>query len=603
MKKHLAIAALSGLTLAGTVLAIPAASTVQAATPKVQPKRITINGTLVLNSYGIVIGGTTYMPIAYVMTVIAELGYQSTWDGTTWSITAPPGTPIDLSNMAKSSGPGAIRLNGTVVCRLPKLVLPDPRWHNATTWMPIWNIMMALQRVGIGSSWDGTTWSMTTPPPISVTVAPPAQYPTLYQGKSGYPVVLLQQRLNAAGYSVGPIDGVFGTTTRITVQAFQRQHALNPDGIVGPRTWLALNQALAAKFSVLTNESAPPTNVSGPAASSGIDAQSGTSTSPADSHSVMAWVTDASSMQAAEKQPDITEIHDDHYAMAASGTISATPGLTSATAALLQYARSHHVKLYATITNIRPDTGNFDGTLVHQLVSNAAAQAQFRASALALCAQGYDGIDIDFESVAPSDRSAFLALLADLSSDLHAAGKSLSITVPARTGATAEPWSAAYDYAAIGNLADEVPIMAYDFSWQGGSAGPIAPLSWDQNILEYALTQMPASKVRLGLGLYGYDWDVIRGGPARALSLGAVDHLMQSTRSTETWNAADAFPYFTYTDTGGDVHQVYYENEASLAAKLQLASQDGVTGVAVWHAGLETPLAWSAIDAWLHADD
>lgn len=36
------------------------------------------------------------------------------------------------------------------------------------------------------------------------------------------------------------IDGIFGPNLRNTVIQFQRQNGLNTDGIVGPRTWLAL---------------------------------------------------------------------------------------------------------------------------------------------------------------------------------------------------------------------------------------------------------------------------------------------------------------------------------------------------------------------------
>jgi hypothetical protein len=50
----------------------------------------------------------------------------------------------------------------------------------------------------------------------------------------------LQEVLAANGYNPGPIDGIFGKLTREAVIAFQRDQGLAVDGIVGPRTWAAL---------------------------------------------------------------------------------------------------------------------------------------------------------------------------------------------------------------------------------------------------------------------------------------------------------------------------------------------------------------------------
>jgi len=59
-------------------------------------------------------------------------------------------------------------------------------------------------------------------------------------GHSGYDVRVLQKQLQAAGYDVTVIDGDFGAETDAAVRAFQRDHKLIDDGIVGPKTWAAL---------------------------------------------------------------------------------------------------------------------------------------------------------------------------------------------------------------------------------------------------------------------------------------------------------------------------------------------------------------------------
>lgn len=63
---------------------------------------------------------------------------------------------------------------------------------------------------------------------------------TLKKGSRGADVTYLQQRLTAKGYGVGAIDGIFGQKTLEAVKAFQAEHGIVVDGIVGAKTWAAL---------------------------------------------------------------------------------------------------------------------------------------------------------------------------------------------------------------------------------------------------------------------------------------------------------------------------------------------------------------------------
>ena len=74
--------------------------------------------------------------------------------------------------------------------------------------------------------------------------------PTVRNGSKGEAVVLCQQALMAAGYSVGPdgADGVFGKNTLMGVRDFQMDAGLTIDGIVGPSTWYAMQATVPAVF-------------------------------------------------------------------------------------------------------------------------------------------------------------------------------------------------------------------------------------------------------------------------------------------------------------------------------------------------------------------
>lgn len=69
---------------------------------------------------------------------------------------------------------------------------------------------------------------------------------TIQAGATGSSVVLLQNDLNALGFTVGEADGQFGVVTTTEVEAFQKAHKLTANGVVNTATWQALNKAVAA---------------------------------------------------------------------------------------------------------------------------------------------------------------------------------------------------------------------------------------------------------------------------------------------------------------------------------------------------------------------
>ena len=69
----------------------------------------------------------------------------------------------------------------------------------------------------------------------------------LRKGAKGGMVEKLQRQLNFLGYNVGAVDKDFGNKTRTQVKKFQRDQALGADGVVGPKTWQGLSDAVKSK--------------------------------------------------------------------------------------------------------------------------------------------------------------------------------------------------------------------------------------------------------------------------------------------------------------------------------------------------------------------
>ena len=102
-------------------------------------------------------------------------------------------------------------------------------------------------RIGVDSWISNTSETFTTyrPNPVApkpvVATKPTSTKPTLRIGSRGNDVKELQKLLNNKGYRL-VVDGVFGRLTENAVKDFQQKNRLTADGVVGQKTWSALEQ-------------------------------------------------------------------------------------------------------------------------------------------------------------------------------------------------------------------------------------------------------------------------------------------------------------------------------------------------------------------------
>jgi len=74
----------------------------------------------------------------------------------------------------------------------------------------------------------------------------PDKRPVLHRGSVGEAVSDLQEQLRELGHPLA-IDGDFGPATELAVMEFQSAHRLKADGIVGKKTWTALERSAKKK--------------------------------------------------------------------------------------------------------------------------------------------------------------------------------------------------------------------------------------------------------------------------------------------------------------------------------------------------------------------
>jgi spore germination protein len=206
--------------------------------------------------------------------------------------------------------------------------------------------------------------------------------------------------------------------------------------------------------------------------------------------------------------------------------------------------------------------------------------------------RGYSGIHIDFEAVNARDAPHLTAFMRELAAQLRPRGKLVTQAVVARTSDTPTTWGGAYDYPALAEANDYIVVMAYDFHYAGGSPGPVAPYTWVQRVVSYLTTRVPREKLILGIPLYGYDWNVTAGPPARSVRYDQVRELLRRPGARSGYDETEKEAWIRYTDDQGQQHEVWHADARSVAARVDLALDRGLAGVALWRLGHEDPAVW-----------
>lgn len=275
--------------------------------------------------------------------------------------------------------------------------------------------------------------------------------------------------------------------------------------------------------------------------------------------------------------------------------VSTTPRQDTATAKTATATlREQNAPIMPSVSNYVGNDFSYDA--VAPVLHDPATMSRNIASITQLAvSQNYAGISLDYEELRADDRTAFTTFVRQLAASLHAAHRTLAVSVFAKTDdAGDDPRDAAQDYAAIGAAADQVWLMTYDYHWSSSPPGPVAPADWVHDILAYATTQIPPEKLSVGLAAAGYDWV---GDQGQVVSYMQATQLATSHGAAVQFDPASQSPWFRYTDPNGTAHEVWFENTASAQAKRSVAASFGVQSVFLWMYGTPDPTLWVQLDS------
>ncbi len=252
---------------------------------------------------------------------------------------------------------------------------------------------------------------------------------------------------------------------------------------------------------------------------------------------------------------------------------------------MIEMCRTQSVVPFLTLTPL-DEQGRFNNALITSVVWDPEAGDRLILElARTMKEKGYGGVDIDFEYIRGEDRDAFTEFVRRTAAIVHELGFQVSIALAPKT--SADQRGLLYegkDYPALGAIADSVLLMTYEWGYKYGPNMAVAPIDRVEQVVRYAVAEIPAAKIRLGIPNYGYDWPLPfvpnvtvanTIGNVEAVQI-AVDHYAR-IQYDETAQS----PYFRYWQEEGE-HEVWFEDVRSLAAKFRLVEDYGLQGMGYW---------------------
>ena len=261
-----------------------------------------------------------------------------------------------------------------------------------------------------------------------------------------------------------------------------------------------------------------------------------------------------------------------------------------ASKAYIQKAHSMGLQVWALIDNFASDVSTYEtlssskarATLIENMIKEAKAY-------------GFDGWNIDFETLSSETGVHYIQFLKELSIQCRKEGLVLSVDnhVPA-------PYNEFYDLATQGKVIDYVIIMAYDEHYAGSkTAGSVSSMNFFKKALNDTLAKMPKERVVIAVPFYTRLWaeQVVDGEvkvSSEALTMTKANNVLESRDITAEWNEATRQNYAQYEE-GGITYKIWLEDETSMKQRLELISNAQVAGVAAWRLGYEVEETWPMI--------
>lgn len=269
--------------------------------------------------------------------------------------------------------------------------------------------------------------------------------------------------------------------------------------------------------------------------------------------------------------------------------------------AMLEAAQARGTRPVMHLSTLTEE-GNFDTGRATFILTDYEAQGRLAAEVLqTVLRKDFAGLDVDFEYLPGYLAAGYAAFLGRLRQLLAAQGRFLWAALAPKTSTRQRGLLyEGHNYAAVAAAVDGVLLMTYEWGYTYGPPMAVAPLPNVRAVLDYAVTEIPAGKIFLGIPNYGYDWPLpFVQGQTKAQSISnqrAIELAVQYGVEIQYDETAQS-PFFRYTDAGGTLHEVWFEDARSMDAKLRLIAEYGFQGAGFWNLMRPFSQVWLVLDS------
>lgn len=252
---------------------------------------------------------------------------------------------------------------------------------------------------------------------------------------------------------------------------------------------------------------------------------------------------------------------------------------------MIQAAQQNRTEPILTLTPFDA-SGTFNNQLISELINNEKAVNTLIDNLLdTMRIKGFLGMDIDFEFIKSEDRDTFVEFVRTVTARMNANGYSVSVDLAPKT--SADQPGLLYegkDYRALGDIANSVLVMTYEWGYTYGPPMAVAPINRVRQVLDYAVSEIESTKINMGIPNYGYDWQLpYERGVTRAKTLGNIEAVQLAIEKSAVihFDEEAKSPYFNYIENNIE-HEVWFEDPRSIASKLELIYEYNLRGASYW---------------------
>lgn len=263
-----------------------------------------------------------------------------------------------------------------------------------------------------------------------------------------------------------------------------------------------------------------------------------------------------------------------------------------ADAGYVQRAHDMGLQVWALIDNFDAEVSSYEllssTSARTTLIDNMMKEAEI---------YGFDGWNIDFETLTSATGTHFIQFLKELSVRCRKAGIILSVDnyVPAS-------YNEFYDLESQGKVVDYVVIMAYDEHYSGSkTAGSVASINFLKRAVNGTLEKMSRERIIMAIPFYTRLWEEGTNGElsSEALTMNGAKDVLERNQVEAEWDPVTGQNYAEYL-ADGITYKIWMEDVDSLHERLKVIAGANVAGIAAWRLGFESEMIWPIIDAYMN---